>query len=138
MRSILRTMLAGATVMAALATAGLAAAPAASASTGGGCGPGTYVQFGDLTACISANHETVLPDGYVDWNTIPPGACSVELQLLDVAEIVQADYSYPCGWHHYGPLGYQGRTATYWSSRLLVHTSWGTAEADSPLEYLSY
>src|SRR5215475_5291426 len=76
----LRNQVAGvsAAAMILVALGGVGGTPAW-ASSGGGCND-TYTGFGEVSACISASGSSVLPDGYVTWDTIPPN-CSVALFL---------------------------------------------------------
>jgi hypothetical protein len=133
----LRKALAGGALIAAFAVASFTLAPAASASSGGGCFYPSYGSFAAVSACISASNETLLPDGYVTWNTNPP-LCSVLLQLVDIAGNVVASNSYPCGWRHYGPLGFQGNNGTNYYSTLTVYSGFGKVESVSPDIYLGY
>ena len=138
MRSFLRKILAGTAVIAAFAGTSLAAAPAASASSGGGCAyQPTYASFATINACISAKNDTILPDGYVEWNSIPPG-CRVFLALVDWGLNAITSYTYPCGWHHYGPLGWSPDNGYYYFSFLAVDTGQGNASSYSQAEYFSY
>jgi hypothetical protein len=137
-RSFLLRALAGVAAIGAFGATSLALAPAASASSGGGCGLDTYVQFGEVTACISANGAAVYPDGYVDWNVVPPGSCHVDLQLLDGSGHVVATRTWPCDRTHYGPFPWAGPSDTKWHSVLTVYTSWGAATASSNVEHLVY
>jgi hypothetical protein len=112
---------------------------AAHASTGGGCND-TYTGFGELTACISASGSRIASSGQVDWFTIPPGACSVELDLVNNSngQVYESLGNMPCGRSSYGPM-YAGEASnTYWYVALIVRTSWGAGEATSPVLHLTY
>lgn len=117
----------------------LALAPgAAHASTGGGCGD-TYTGFGELTACISASGSKIATSGHVDWSTIPPGACSVEIDLVNSnGGVYESLGGVPCGRSSYGPMSAGEGNNTYWHARIIVRTSWGAGEADSPVLHLGY
>lgn len=108
----------------------------AAASSGGGC-QDTYSGFGEVSACISASGGSVLPDGYVSWDTIPPN-CSIGLFLQNASHQNVARGNYPCGQHHYGPMTFTEPSGTTWYSVMIVYSGWGNAEADSPPEHLSY
>lgn len=109
---------------------------AALASSGGSCAD-TYSGFGEISACISASGSSVLPDGYVSWDTVPPN-CSVAvfLQNGNHQNIYRGNYS--CGQHHYGPFSAKEPSGTDWYSVVIVYSGSGNAEADSPVEHLSY
>ena len=135
--SRLRNLVAGvgATAMVLVALGGVGGTPAW-ASSGGGC-QDTYAGFGEVSACISASGGSVLPDGYVTWDTIPPN-CSIGLFLQNGSHQNIYRGNYPCGQHHYGPFSASEPSGTTWYSVMIVYSGWGNAEADSPAQYLSY
>lgn len=121
---------------AAFTMVGLLAVPA-SASSGGGCAGGYGYSFGGMWGCISASGSTLLPDGYIRWNSIPPGCgVSVELETSGGRTVAVGDYG--CGGYHYGPLRVNEPSGTSWKSCIYVFSAYGTSVACSPLEYLSY
>jgi hypothetical protein len=111
---------------------------AAHASTGGGCRD-TYAGFGELSACISASGGVLYSDAYMTWNTIPPGACSVELDLVNNSNGVVTETLWaPCGYSYYGRIAASEGNNTYWYALLTVRTSWGAADSVSYVEHLTY
>jgi hypothetical protein len=119
-----------------VAALGVASATPAVASTGGGC-QDTYSGFGEVSGCISASGSHVLPDGYVDWTTIPPN-CSIGLFLQNASHVNVARANYPCGQDHYGPFSVAEPSGTTWYSVMIVYSGLGNVEADSRPEHLSY
>jgi hypothetical protein len=118
-----------------IAQGGVGGAPAW-ASSGGSCAD-TYTGFGEISACISASGHSVLPDGYVTWDSIPPN-CSIGLFLQNGSHQNISRGNYPCGQHHYGPISTTKPSGTTWYSVIIVYSSSGNSEAESPAEYLSY
>jgi hypothetical protein len=128
--------LSAALVAAMTAGLGLMNTVPAAASSGGGC-EDTYAGFGEVSACISVSGSSVLPDGYVTWDTIPPN-CSIGLFLQNANHQNVSRGNYSCGQHHYGPLSLREPSGTTWYSVMIVYSGWGDVDADSPPEHLSY
>jgi hypothetical protein len=136
----LRKTAGAAAAIAALGAASLGLAPAASASSGGGCGATTSGGYVNVTACISAKGAAVYPDGYANWVGIgsPPSSCSVTLELFDGSGTMVASRNWACGQSHYGPFAWAGTSPSTWSSLLVVRSSYGTVYASSKIQVLSY
>lgn len=112
----------------------------AHASTGGGCGNTIYAPFAALTACISASGNQERSDAYMHWYSIPPGACSVELDLVNntTGVVYESLFNMPCGNGYYGPMSAIEGNNTYWYALLTVRTSRGTYDATSYVQHLTY
>jgi hypothetical protein len=142
MRIFSRKKIAGAAAIAAFGAASFALAPAAHASSGGGCSS-TAAGWVTVTACISASGATVYPDGYAgSWGIAGiPSGCHVYVQLLDGSNNTVQTRGWTCSSSqtHYGPFAWVGPRGSNWRSIVTVSTTFsGSVAAVSPVEHLSY
>lgn len=147
MRGFLRKALATAGAIGVFTATGLALAPAASASSGGGCNEVYYFGgYANVSACISAINAAVYPDAYVQWeNAYPFSSCHVTVDLLDnnTGAVVNSR-TWSCGTGHptqthFGPFASAGQSGTKWRTHVIVTTDEGTEDAAySPVETLTY